>query len=174
MRRSVFRFEAFCSWSTNYTPAGDWPPTPAQGAEPVRHAHRMSRDLRADPPPPEWATPPLPVGIRLGPVNRPTDEIFPVFEAAFPVGHSDRAHDRRGEAERRSGLEALLNGQALGPMLASSALASDTTDRVAGMIAIFARAEEGVVFPWIGTVFRRADPQLRGLGDRLIRRALAP
>ena len=28
---------AFCSWSTNYTPAGDWPPTPQQGTEPVRY-----------------------------------------------------------------------------------------------------------------------------------------
>jgi GNAT superfamily N-acetyltransferase len=145
----------------------------AGGAEPIRHAHRMNRDLRADPPPPEWARPTLPAGIRLGELDRPTGDIFPVLEAAFPNGHPDRAHIRSSVDERESELTALLAGRVLGPVAASSALAVDATDRVVGMIAVCTRTEEGTVLPWIGTVFRRPGAELRGLGDRMIRRALA-
>jgi hypothetical protein len=65
------------------------------GADMVRHAHSMLADLAADPPPLRWATPSLPDGITLTPVDRPAAEIFPIAELAYGPARADRSYDRR-------------------------------------------------------------------------------
>jgi GNAT superfamily N-acetyltransferase len=139
------------------------------GADMVRHAHSMLADLVAVPPPLGWATPRLPAGIRLTPVDRPAAEIFPMAELAYGPDHADRRYDRRTATERAAGFAALLAGEAIGPLNPTSALAVDGTDQSVALVAIFDRTE---ALPWIGQLIRRPGDELRGLGDAMLRRAM--
>ncbi|MEV0697940.1 GNAT family N-acetyltransferase [Saccharopolyspora sp. NPDC050389] len=138
------------------------------GARLKRHAHAMRRDLRADPPPPEWAGLAPEAPLRVVACDRPAPELLPAWLEAFPPDHPDRVSgdDQQVLAEL---LQPLLTGRVLGPMLECSALVVDAEDRVAAGLVINDR--DGV--PWVGDVFRRPAAEFAGLGGLLLRRALA-
>lgn len=138
------------------------------GARVLRHAHAMERDLVADPPPPEWATVPLPDGLRAAPCDREARELLAAWRAAFAPGHPDH-HPGSDEEAFDAQLGPLLSGAVLGPVLPCSALAVDEADRVVAGVVVTDR--DGL--PWVGTVFRRPEPRCAGLGSRLLRRVLA-
>ncbi|MBD0672552.1 GNAT family N-acetyltransferase [Streptomyces sp. CBMA156] len=139
----------------------------AQGARVLRHAHTFRRDLRADPPPADWAGTPLREGLRAVPCDRAPEEIYEAWRAAFPVGHVDHypGEDAQVMAER---LVPLLEGKVIGPVLPSSLLAVDAEDRVVAGLILTDRDGR----PWIGDVYRHPERGYRGLGTDLLRRAI--
>ncbi|MFJ9917127.1 GNAT family N-acetyltransferase [Actinacidiphila glaucinigra] len=138
------------------------------GARVLRHAHGMERDLVADPPPAEWASWPLPDGLRAVPCDRSAEELFPAWRAAFAPGHPDH-HEGNDQEALDAQLAPVLSGAVLGPVLPCSALAVDGADRVVAGVVVTDR--DGL--PWVATVFRRPDSRYAGLGSRLLRRVLA-
>ncbi|MER7078551.1 hypothetical protein SAMN02982929_01215 [Saccharopolyspora kobensis] len=138
------------------------------GARMVRHAATMHRDLRKDPPPPQWAeqTPQAP--LRLVPCDRPASALLPAQRQAYPPGHPD-SFDGSDQQLLTEMIQPLLSGRVLGPVLDCSALVVDADDQVvAGLVA---NDFNGTA--WIGDVFRRPGPDFAGLGGLLLRRALA-
>jgi hypothetical protein len=136
----------------------------AAGARPLRHSHRMVRDLRREPAPAAWIDPPAPPGFTLTPLDRPAAELTPAYLAAYPPGHPDHADVvDRPESE----LADLIAGLAVGALLDCSGLAVDARGTVAA--AIFVNAEPDGA-PLISNVFRR--PDAAGTGGALLRRAL--
>lgn len=138
------------------------------GARMMRHAHTMHLDLTAAPPPPEWASAPLPDGLRMVPGDREARELLPVWRAAFPPDHPDH-YPGSDEELLRELMQPLLAGTALGPVLPCSALAVDEHDQVVAVVTVVDR--DGL--PWIADLFRRPDPGRAGLGGSLLRRVLA-
>ncbi|MEU4117317.1 GNAT family N-acetyltransferase [Kitasatospora sp. NPDC028055] len=140
----------------------------AQGARALRHAHTLRRDLRADPPPADWAGAPLREGLRAVPCDRSPEELLEPWRAAFDPAHVDHfpGDDARALAER---IGPLLAGKAIGPVLPSSLLAVDAEDRVVGAAVLTDR--DGL--PWVAEVFRHPQRGYRGLGADLLRRAVA-
>ncbi|MFD5464083.1 GNAT family N-acetyltransferase [Kitasatospora sp. NPDC127059] len=140
----------------------------ARGATALRHAHTFGRDLRADPPPADWAGLPLREGLRAVPCDRAPEELLESWRAAFDPTHVDRFHgdDSRALAER---IGPLLAGKAIGPVLPSSLLAVDAEDRVVGAAVLTDR--DGL--PWVAEVFRHPRRGYRGLGADLLRRTVA-
>ncbi|WP_031077919.1 GNAT family N-acetyltransferase [Streptomyces sp. NRRL WC-3742] len=140
----------------------------AQGATVLRHAHTMRRDLRADPPPADWAGAPLREGVRAVPNDRAPEELLPAWRAAFAPGHVDHfpGDDARAVAER---LGPLLAGKVIGPVLPSGLLAVDAEDRVIAGLTLTDRDGR----PWVAEVFRDPGRGYRGLGGDLLRLAVA-
>ncbi|MEV0087657.1 GNAT family N-acetyltransferase [Saccharopolyspora sp. NPDC050642] len=138
------------------------------GARLKRHAHAMRRDLRADPPPPEWAELVPVAPLRVVACDRPASELLPAWLEAFPPEHPDRVsgNDQQVLVEL---LQPLLAGRVLGPVLGCSALVVDAGDRVGAGLVV--NDHDGV--PWVGDVFRRPAPEFAGLGGLLLRRAMA-
>ncbi|MFE4355707.1 GNAT family N-acetyltransferase [Kitasatospora sp. NPDC001119] len=139
----------------------------AHGARVLRHAHTFRRDLRADPPPADWAGTPLREGLRAVPCDRAPEELYEAWRAAFAPDHVDfyPGEDARVVAER---ITPLLEGEVIGPVLPSSLLAVDAEDRVVAGLILTDR--DGL--PWIGDVFRHPERGYRGLGADLLRRAV--
>ncbi|MFF2079527.1 GNAT family N-acetyltransferase [Kitasatospora sp. NPDC058162] len=138
------------------------------GATVLRHAHTFRRDLRADPPPADWAGAPLREGLRAVPCDRSPEAMLESWRAAFDPTHVDhfRGDDTRALAER---IGPLLAGEAIGPVLPSSLLAVDAEDQVVGAAVLTDR--DGL--PWVAEVFRHPRRGYRGLGADLLRRAVA-
>ncbi|MEU1286204.1 GNAT family N-acetyltransferase [Kitasatospora sp. NPDC005856] len=139
----------------------------AHGARVLRHAHTFRRDLRADPPPADWAGTPLREGLRAVPCDRAPEEVFEAWRAAFAPGHVDHypVSDAESLTER---LTPLLEGKVIGPVLPSSLLAVDAEDRVVAGLILTDR--DGL--PWVADVFRHPERGYRGLGADLLRRTL--
>ncbi|MFG2846418.1 GNAT family N-acetyltransferase [Kitasatospora sp. NPDC048296] len=139
-----------------------------RGARRLRHAHTFRRDLRADPPPADWAGAPLREDLRAVPCDRAPEELLESWRAAFHPDHVDhfRGDDTRALAER---IGPLLAGKAIGPVLPSSLLAVDAEDRVVAGAVLTDR--DGL--PWVAEVFRHPRRGYRGLGAELLRRAIA-
>ncbi|MFE4972510.1 GNAT family N-acetyltransferase [Kitasatospora sp. NPDC056651] len=139
----------------------------AHGARVLRHAHTFSRDLRADPPPADWAGTPLREGLRAVPCDRAPEELYEAWRAAFDPDHVDHypGEDAQVLAER---IAPLLAGNAIGPVLPSSLLAVDAEDRVVAGLVITDRDGR----PWVADVFRHPERGYRGLGADLLRRAI--
>jgi GNAT superfamily N-acetyltransferase len=145
----------------------------AAGARPARHSHVHTRDLRRDPAPAEWAAPETPRGVRLGPIDRGPGALVRAYAAAYPPDHPDWRHERR-PADLEADLAAVLEGTAIGPLLAASRLALDGDDTPVG--AILVNDPGGTPpfgGPWIGQLFRHPAPALAGTGRALLRSALA-
>ncbi|MFC5661731.1 GNAT family N-acetyltransferase [Kitasatospora misakiensis] len=153
-----------------------------QGATVLRHGHTMHRSL-TDTPPPEgwaaWARTPFRDGLRAVPCDRGAEELAPVSRAAFGPGHPDHVpaeeqgdqgeQGELGEQAKVGKLAALLAGQVIGPLLPSSALVVDGTDRVvAGAVLT-----DWNGLPWIAHVFRDPARGYPGLGRDLLRRVIA-
>lgn len=129
----------------------------------------MVRDLRADPPPADWASAHLD-GVELRQLRgRPDAELAPAWAAAYAPGHVDHV---QGEVPLEY-LDALLSGRAAGP-LRPCGLIAVAGDSVVGAIVMTDDAQraqwEGGA--WVGDVFRDPDPRWRGLGEVLLQRAL--
>ncbi|MFE7526534.1 GNAT family N-acetyltransferase [Kitasatospora sp. NPDC057542] len=139
----------------------------ARGARVLRHAHTFRRDLRADPPPADWAGTPLREGLRAVPCDRAPEELYEAWRAAFPPGHIDHYPGEKAQvlAER---LGLLLEGKSIGPVLPSSLLAVDAEDRVVAGLILTDRDGR----PWVADVFRHPELGYRGLGADLLRRAI--
>ncbi|MFI2611362.1 GNAT family N-acetyltransferase [Kitasatospora sp. NPDC018619] len=139
----------------------------AHGARVLRHAHTLRRDLRADPPPADWAATPLRDGLRAVPCDRPPEELYGAWRAAFAPGHVDfrPGEDARVLAER---VAPVLAGELIGPVLPSSLLAVDGEDRVVAGLVLTDRDGR----PWVAEVFRHPERGYRGLGADLLRRGL--
>ncbi|GAB7186318.1 GNAT family N-acetyltransferase [Kitasatospora sp. Ki12] len=140
----------------------------AGGATVLRHAHTFRRDLRADPPPADWAGAPLREGLRAVPCDRAPEELFEAWRAAFGPGHVDHfPGDDAGALSERLG--PLLAGKIIGPVLPSSLLAVDAEDRVVAGVVLTDRDGR----PWIADVFRHPRRGYRGLGADLLRGTVA-
>lgn len=127
----------------------------AHGARPARHAHVYRHHLEARPEPdPAWD---------LRPLENDAAALVAPYRAAHPPDHVDHAVVA-GE-DSLVFLTSVLNG-AFGPLLDCSGVAY-RDDRVVGAILITQLDGE----PWIIEVFR--DPDARGAGGALLRRALA-
>jgi GNAT superfamily N-acetyltransferase len=138
----------------------------AAGGRPLRHAHLLSRDLRADPAPPAWTEPP---GVRLTDVDRPAADLVEAFRAAYPPGHLDHRHEppERSQAD----LAEMLGGR-YGPLQPGSGLAIAGDRRVAGAVLLGTLpGDPPKNGPWLIELFR--DPSYRGVGRPLLERALA-
>jgi len=143
----------------------------ARGAVVRRRMRIMTRSLRADPPPPEWARSPLGPGVDAVPPDRSAAEVFPAWRAAYATGSHPDAYpgdDAGALAER---LVPLLTG-AWGDVLPWSLLAVDARDDVVAGVYVLA-AQPPVDMPWIGDVFRRPGPEHAGIGAALLQRVLA-
>ncbi|MEV3873865.1 GNAT family N-acetyltransferase [Streptomyces sp. NPDC049906] len=136
----------------------------AHGARVLRHAHGMRRELRPAPPEPA----PLPPGVRAVAYDHDPRALLPAWRAAFGPGHPDH-HPGTDEEAFHQRLVPLLEGEVLGPVLPSSVLAVDGGGRVLGGVILTDRDGQ----PWIAEVFRAPGEHHRGLGDALLRRALA-
>jgi GNAT superfamily N-acetyltransferase len=138
------------------------------GGRPGRHAHLLSRDLRAAPARPPG---PPPAGVRIVAADRPACDLAAAFRAAYARDHPDfRSHPY--PEDPALDLAPLLDGRQVGPLLGASALAVDDRDRVVGA-AIVNRAggtppEAG---PWLSQLFRA--PTHRGAGRALLEHVLA-
>ncbi|GGL07508.1 hypothetical protein Sme01_11600 [Sphaerisporangium melleum] len=138
------------------------------GARPLRHAHGMSRDLRADPAPAEWAE----TGHGIVACDAvPAAEVFPAWRAAYPPGHPD--HQARDDDAATAELAPLLAGRSYGPMLPCGGLLLRDDRVVAGVLVGELRGEPPSGGPWVLDVFRDPSPEFAGLGAVMLRRALA-
>ncbi|MEW9533350.1 GNAT family N-acetyltransferase [Microbispora sp. NPDC049125] len=135
-----------------------------RGARLVRHAHEMACDLRAVP----IAAGEPPEGFRFVPCDRPAEQVFPAWRAAYPPGHPD--HHPRDEAKAlHEELAPLLGGRIIGRLLPCSVLAVDRGDEVVAGVLITDR--DGT--PWVPEVFRHPARSPRGLGGLLLAGAQA-
>ncbi|MFF9403419.1 GNAT family N-acetyltransferase [Streptomyces sp. NPDC014646] len=139
-----------------------------RGAQVMRHAHEMRRDLVVCPPPADWSSRALGNGLRAVPCDLDAEAVFPAWRAAFPADHPDHHRGSDEEALDES-LAPMLAGSVLGPVLPCSALVVDETDRVVAGAIITNR--DGL--PWIADVFRRPGARYAGLGANLLRRVLS-
>jgi GNAT superfamily N-acetyltransferase len=137
-----------------------------RGAQVLRHAHSMARDLIADRPPARWREFAAEPGLRVVPCDRDPAELIPSWQAAFGPGHPDR-NPQADEQALAQQLSQLLSGDLLGPVLPCSALVVDERDEVLAGVVVVHRGG----LPWIGEVFRRPDHP--GLGSALLRTVLA-
>ncbi|MET8141215.1 GNAT family N-acetyltransferase [Sphaerisporangium sp. NPDC005288] len=139
------------------------------GGRPLRHAHVLSRDLRADPAPPGWAE----TGHGVVACEAvPPAEVFPAWRAAYPPGHPDRDHGDDATVLRRA-LTPLLSGASYGPLLPCGGLLLHDQRVVAGVMVGRLRGEPPFGGPWVLDVFRDPRPPFAGLGAVMLRRALA-
>jgi GNAT superfamily N-acetyltransferase len=140
----------------------------AAGGRPGRHAHLLSRDLRAAPAPPPGPPPP---GVRIVAADRPAADLAAAFRAAYPREHPDFLSHPYPE-DPALDLAPLLDGRQVGPLLAASALAVDDRDRVVGAALVNRMPgtppEAG---PWLSQLFRA--PTHPGAGRALLEHALA-
>ncbi len=143
----------------------------AAGGTPRRHAHVMSRDLVRDPAPPAWLDARAPDGFQLTPVDRPAADLAAAVMAAYPPDHPDY-DDIPDPADPAEELGRLMDGTLMGPLLRCSGLAVRADGSVAGAVFVNgAGGEPPFGGPWISQIFRH--PDAKGLGEPLLRRALA-
>ncbi|MET8509968.1 GNAT family N-acetyltransferase [Streptomyces sp. NPDC004787] len=138
------------------------------GAQVLRHAHSMRRDLSTNLPQAEWSTASLPDGLRLTPCNRQAADLLPAWRAAFSPEHPDHCHGSDQHALDTQ-LIPLLTGEMLGAIMPCSKLVVDEADQVTAGVVVADRSG----LPWIATVFRRPDLPYAGLGSVLLRRMMA-
>ncbi|MEV5744178.1 GNAT family N-acetyltransferase [Microbispora rosea] len=131
----------------------------ARGARVMRHAHEMTCELRTAPPAEAGA----PGGLRFTPCDRPAEELFDAWRAAYPPGHPDHRHVDDAAA-LRDVLTPLLEGKVTGELLPCSVLAVDRDDVVAGgvLVTLFNGR------PWVVEVFRHPARTPSGLGARML------
>ncbi|WP_248963401.1 GNAT family N-acetyltransferase [Sphaerisporangium perillae] len=141
----------------------------AAGGRLLRHAHVLSRDLRADPAPPEWAE----TGYGVVACDAiPAAEVFPAWRAAYPPEHPD--HNAGGDtAALELDLAPMLAGESYGPLLPCGGLLLRDDGVAAGVLVADLNGEPPFGGPWILDVFRDPRPRYAGLGAVMLRRALA-
>jgi len=145
----------------------------AAGARPARHSHVHTRDLRRHPAPADWADAETPPGVRLGPVDHGPGALLAAYAAAYPPEHPDWRHEGR-PADLEADLAGVLEGTAIGPLLAASRLALDGEGTPVGAILVNdAGGAPPFGGPWVGQLFRHPAPTLAGTGRALLRSALA-
>jgi len=139
-----------------------------RGAVPTRHAHVHSRDLRRHPAPAGWADPPLPPGVRIGPLDRSAAELAAIYAAAYPPGHVDWTYTGP-PPDYEADLASILAGRLAGPRHDAGRLAVDSEDRPAGVLLV-TTLEGDTPFggAWVAELFRRPGDDLRGLGRALL------
>ncbi|GAA3800887.1 hypothetical protein GCM10022226_20600 [Sphaerisporangium flaviroseum] len=141
----------------------------AAGAKRLRHAHTYSRDLRAEPAPPQWAE----TGYGVVACDAvPAAEVFPVWRSAYPPGHPDH-HATDDTAALELDLAPMLAGTSYGPMLPCGGLLLRGERVVAGVLVGELHGDLPFGGPWVLDVFRDPSPEFAGLGSVMLRRALA-
>jgi hypothetical protein len=134
------------------------------GARVRRHAHVYSWDLRADPPPAEWADQRPPSPLRVAPAaGRPAEDLLAAARSAYPAGHVDDVRDPFPD------LRDILAGSLVGPLLNRSEVML-AGHRVVAALLLSDSPTDG---PWVSEVFRQPGPAYAGLGSVLLRRGLA-
>ncbi|WP_424531228.1 GNAT family N-acetyltransferase [Sphaerisporangium viridialbum] len=139
------------------------------GGRRLRHAHAYSRDLRADPAPPEWAE----TGYGVVSCDAvPAEEVFPAWRSAYPPGHPDHNAGDDATALARD-LAPLLAGESYGPLLPCGGLLLRNGQVAAGVLVGVLGGHPPSGGPWVFDVFRSPGPRFAGLGAVMLRRALA-
>jgi ribosomal protein S18 acetylase RimI-like enzyme len=140
----------------------------AAGAKPRRHAHVMTLDLVASPPPQTWAASGLPAGLRYSTLGGDPEFLYEAYVGAYRRSDSDVGSAGPREDFDRN-LVPLLRGEILGPVLDSSAVIVDGhTGRAAAACILTDR--DGLA--WIAEIFRDPAPRYAGTGGALLRRCL--
>ncbi|GAB3151099.1 GNAT family N-acetyltransferase [Microbispora hainanensis] len=131
----------------------------ARGARVLRHAHEMACDLRTAPP----AEAGPPDGFRFTPCDRPAEELFDAWRAAYPPGHPDH-RPLDDAAALRDVLTPVLEGKVTGEVLPCGVLAVDRDEVVAGGVLVTLYHGR----PWVVEVFRHPGRTPSGLGTRML------
>lgn len=138
------------------------------GARPVRHAHVLTRDLRAEPASDARLAPD---GLVLEPLERDPAELVDAYRSAYPPEHVDGA--MRVDEDPRAELTDLVAGIATGRLLDCSGLAVDRGGVVrAAVIVTAAPGDPPFGGPWVAECFRDRHPRYAGAGRALLERAL--
>jgi GNAT superfamily N-acetyltransferase len=121
----------------------------------------------------DWADPETPRGVRLGPVDRDAGALLAAYAAAYPPEHPDWRHEGPpGDLE--ADLAGVVEGTALGPLLAASRLALDAGGVPVGAVLVTdPGGDPPFGGPWIAQLFRDPAPALAGTGRALLCSALA-
>jgi GNAT superfamily N-acetyltransferase len=140
------------------------------GATRMRHSYQMLRDLRADPPPAEWAELEPPAGLRLVPLragpDAPVADLRALTERAYPPGHPDHS-PVDGLARLHEAATDLLRDATPPPCPSSAAVYAG--DRPVAAVLNGHRPGE----TWVFNVMRDPAEAYAGLGTLLLRRAEA-
>jgi GNAT superfamily N-acetyltransferase len=140
----------------------------AAGARPVRHAHVLSRDLRADP---AAQARPAPPGLELRRADRPAPDLVAAYRSAFPPEHPDGA--ARVDEDPLEELDRILEHAVVGPVLDCSGIAVDREGSVrAAVIVTDPGGEPPFGGPWVAECFRDRDPRYAGAGRALLEHTL--
>jgi GNAT superfamily N-acetyltransferase len=134
---------------------------------PTRHVMRLPLERVGG----DWAGAALPAGVAAEPPGRPAAELAPVRVRAYPPGHADWRAGWDAAAE----LERLMAGEECGVLLPCSRIGV-AEGAVVGAVLLTDDAEGSLVVPpglLVADVFREPGRAWRGLGDALLRRALA-
>jgi GNAT superfamily N-acetyltransferase len=145
----------------------------ARGAEILRRAIRMCRNLAADPPPAAWSELRPAPALRLTSCERQASDLLLAWQAAYPVTHPDHFVGD-GDMALRVRLVPQLAGDLYGPLSPLSTLATDTAGHVVAAVIVNNMDNEPPWNgPWITDLFRHPNPAYTGLGALLLRRVLA-
>ena len=126
----------------------------------------MTRDLRADPPAREWADARGPAGVTFAPLQgRPDDILERTWAAAYAPGRVDHVP---GEIPLEY-LDAVLSGRAAGPLRPCSIVAWSGPAPVGAVVM----TDDAPPDAFVADVFRDPDPRWQGLGEALLKRAIA-
>jgi GNAT superfamily N-acetyltransferase len=156
------------------TDVGEAAALQAAGARLVRHGHDLVLELASVDPPPAWARPTLPGGLRMVGIEEARSRLGAAMFMAYPPGHPD-APGSREESERRA-REVLAGGP--GPVLEppSAAIVDTSAETVVGAVVVTRLGAAPWGWgggPWVAELFVAPAHQGRGLGRALLLRAVA-
>lgn len=115
----------------------------------------------------------VPAGITIVPLAHGARELLPVFLAAFPPGHVDRAPGS-SDADELADLERVFSGEEVGPLTSHSRVALGAGGGAVGAAIVTASASPPPFGgPWLAEVCRHPRAAPAGTGAALIGAAIA-
>ena len=147
----------------------------AGGGTVARRGTQLEYDVAAAPPPAEWLERGERDGVRLADYRPIDDEIASAWMAAYPPSHPDHDAALLDVADAVADLRTVRSGTVTGVFSEdASALALGLSGEVLGGIMVtLMRPNPYWDGPWVPDLFVRPDAQRRGIGERLVRYAVA-
>ena len=146
-----------------------------EGGTVARRGTQLSYDAGAAPPPREWLDRSERDGVRLADYRPIDEEIASAWMAAYPPTHPDHDAALLDVADAVADLRTVRTGTVTGLFSEdASALALGPSGEVLGGIMVtLMRPNPYWDGPWVPDLFVRPDAQRRGIGERLVRYAVA-